>query len=74
MHGIDVETAKNGGPGGVLEPSEGRLRLVQISDGKETDVYDVFEDNPDVMIDMRVCGCVFGVGSHSFTLHIYPTL
>jgi hypothetical protein len=73
MIGIDVETAGNNG-GGALRPEEGRLRTVQISDGKETDVYDVFEDDPDVMIDMRVCGCVFGVGSHSFTLHIYPTL
>ena len=42
MHGIDVETAEKNG-GGALTPEEGRLRLIQISDGKETLVYDALK-------------------------------
>jgi hypothetical protein len=48
VHGIDVETAGNNG-GGALTPEEGRLRLVQISDGLRTDIYDAFLDDADVI-------------------------
>ena len=37
MIGIDVETT-------ALDPADGQLRLVQISDGVETDVHDAFLD------------------------------
>jgi len=46
VHGIDVETAGYEG-GGALETDEGRLRLVQISDGKVTDIHDAFLDDHD---------------------------
>lgn len=36
MHWIDVETT-------ALRPEEGELRLVQISDGEEAEVYDAFK-------------------------------
>jgi DNA polymerase-1 len=39
MIGIDVETT-------ALTPDEGDLRLVQLSDGQEADVYDVFRQDP----------------------------
>jgi DNA polymerase-1 len=48
VHGIDVETAGNNG-GGALTPEEGRLRLVQISDGRQTDIYDAFLDDAGVI-------------------------
>jgi DNA polymerase-1 len=48
VHGIDVETAGYDG-GGALETDQGRLRLVQISDGKQTDIYDAFLDDADVI-------------------------
>jgi ribonuclease D len=48
VHGIDVETAGNNG-GGALTPEEGRLRLVQISDGRQTDIYDAFLDDAEVI-------------------------
>jgi ribonuclease D len=48
VHGIDVETAGNNG-GGALTPEEGRLRLVQISDGLRTDIYDAFLDDAEVI-------------------------
>jgi ribonuclease D len=35
MHGIDIETT-------ALDPAEGRLRLMQLSDGEEVTVYDAF--------------------------------
>src|SRR5215213_6056775 len=42
MHGIDVETT-------ALAPEEGHLRLVQVSDGQETDVYDAFRQDAEVI-------------------------
>src|SRR5215212_7421455 len=48
MIGIDVETAGNNG-GGALRPEEGRLRTVQISDGKKAKVYDVFRQDADLI-------------------------
>src|SRR4051794_313246 len=48
MHGIDVETAGHNG-GGALDPSEGRLRLLQISDGTWAKVYDAFRQDTDVL-------------------------
>jgi ribonuclease D len=48
MIGIDVETAGNNG-GGALRPEEGRLRTVQISDGKEVKVYDAFRQDTDLI-------------------------
>jgi 3'-5' exonuclease len=42
MHGIDVETT-------ALTPEEGRLRLVQLSDGTDTDVHDAFLDDTDAI-------------------------
>ena len=36
MHGLDVETT-------ALSPHEGRLRLVQLSDGKRAQVFDLYE-------------------------------
>ena len=36
MHGLDVETT-------ALSPHEGRLRLVQLSDGKRVQVFDLYE-------------------------------
>src|SRR5215203_5524141 len=39
MIGIDVETT-------ALTPDEGDLRLVQLSDGQEADVYDAFRQDP----------------------------
>jgi ribonuclease D len=48
VHGIDVETAGNNG-GGALTPEEGSLRLVQISDGRQTDIYDAFLDDAEVI-------------------------
>ena len=42
MYGIDVETT-------ALTPEEGRLRLVQVSDGEETDVYDAFRQDAEVI-------------------------
>jgi ribonuclease D len=48
VHGIDVETAGNNG-GGALTPEEGRLRLVQLSDGRGVDIYDAFLDDADVI-------------------------
>src|SRR5215213_11809637 len=48
MHGIYVETAGNNG-GGALTPEEGQLRLVQISDGRQTDIYDAFLDDAEVI-------------------------
>ena len=38
MHGIDVETT-------ALDPAEGDLRLVQLSDGKRAKVYDAFRQD-----------------------------
>jgi len=48
MIGIDVETAGNNG-GGALTLEEGRLRTVQISNGKKAKVYDAFRQDPDVI-------------------------
>src|SRR5215212_9973837 len=48
MIGIDVETAGNNG-GGALRPEEGRLRTVQISDGKKVKVYDAFRQDADLI-------------------------
>jgi ribonuclease D len=48
MIGIDVETAGNDG-GGALRTEEGRLRTVQISDGKKVQVYDAFRQDADVI-------------------------
>jgi DNA polymerase-1 len=48
MHGIDVETAGHEG-GGALRTEEGRLRLVQLSDGRQTNVYDAFRQDHDVI-------------------------
>jgi ribonuclease D len=48
MIGIDVETAGNNG-GGALRPEDGRLRLVQISDGKKVKVYDAFRQDKDLI-------------------------
>src|SRR5215217_5248549 len=48
MHGIDVETAGHEG-GGALRTEEGRLRLVQLSDGKQTYIYDAFRQDQDVI-------------------------
>ena len=42
MHGIDVVTT-------ALSPTEGDLRLVQVSDGVDTDVYDAFRQDADVL-------------------------
>src|SRR3954451_13897432 len=42
MIGIDVETT-------ALSPAEGKLRLVQISDGKRARVYDAFRQDPGVI-------------------------
>ena len=41
MHGLDIETASPNG-GGALDPTQGRIRLVQLSDGKHVDVYDAY--------------------------------
>src|SRR5215213_7891697 len=38
MHGIDVETTS-------LKPEDGKLRLVQISDGKRAKVYNAFRQD-----------------------------
>src|SRR5215208_6042600 len=48
MIGIDVETAGNNG-GGALRPEEGRLRLVQLSNGKKARVYDAFRQDADLI-------------------------
>src|SRR5215213_10176176 len=48
MIGIDVETAGNNG-GGALTLEEGRLRTVQISNGKKAKVYDAFRQDHDVI-------------------------
>src|SRR5215212_7901490 len=48
MHRIDVETAGYEG-GGALRTEEGRLRLVQLSDGRQMDVYDAFRQDHDVI-------------------------
>src|SRR5215212_3675995 len=42
MIGLDVETT-------ALDPSEGDLRLVQISDGQRAKVYDAFKQDEDVI-------------------------
>src|SRR5688572_4962842 len=42
MIGLDVETTS-------LTPAEGKLRLVQLSDGKRARVYDVFRQDPDTI-------------------------
>jgi hypothetical protein len=36
MYGIDVETT-------ALDPADGKLRLLQLSDGEEVLVYDAFK-------------------------------
>ena len=41
MHSLDIETASPNG-GGELDPEKGRLRLVQLSDGKRAQVYDAY--------------------------------
>jgi len=46
MRGIDIETASPDG-GGLLDVHTGRIRLVQISDGERTDVYDLDHVNAD---------------------------
>jgi DNA polymerase I len=48
MIGIDVETAGNKG-GGAIRPEDGRLRLVQISDGSKVKVYDAFRQDTDLI-------------------------
>jgi DNA polymerase-1 len=40
VHGLDVETT-------ALSPDEGRLRLVQLSDGKWAKVFDLYQDDED---------------------------
>jgi DNA polymerase I len=42
MHGIDVETT-------ALDPAEGDLRLVQLSDGKKAKVYDAFRQDAEMI-------------------------
>jgi DNA polymerase I len=42
MIGIDVETT-------ALSPDEGKLRLVQLSNGKKARVYDAFRQDPDMI-------------------------
>jgi DNA polymerase-1 len=42
MIGLDVETT-------ALTPAEGKLRLVQLSDGKRARVYDAFRQDPDTI-------------------------
>ena len=42
MIGIDVETTS-------LSPDEGKLRLVQLSNGKKARVYDVFRQDPNMI-------------------------
>jgi ribonuclease D len=42
MLGLDIETT-------ALDPREGRVRLVQISDGETADVYDAFKQDADLI-------------------------
>jgi hypothetical protein len=42
VHGIDLETT-------ALDPAEGRLRLLQLSDGEEVDVYDAYRVSDTVL-------------------------
>jgi DNA polymerase I len=48
MIGIDVETAGKAG-GGALDPADGWLRLLQISDGETVQVYDAFRQDADAI-------------------------
>jgi len=42
MHGIDVETT-------ALAPEDGKLRLVQITDGSKVRAYDAFQQSEDLI-------------------------
>src|SRR5215208_3224294 len=42
MQGIDVETTS-------LDPAEGDLRLVQLTRGNNVTVYDLYDEDPDVV-------------------------
>jgi ribonuclease D len=44
MRGIDVETTS-------LSPDDGRLRLVQIARGSNVQLFDMFEEDPEVVRD-----------------------
>jgi DNA polymerase I-like protein with 3'-5' exonuclease and polymerase domains len=48
MHGLDIETASPDG-GGAIQPSEGNIRLIQISDGKVAQVYDSYHVPADTL-------------------------
>jgi DNA polymerase I len=57
MLGLDIETT-------ALNPREGRVRLVQISDGETANVYDAFKQDADV-IRQAVAACNDGVAHNA---------